>query len=220
MDKSWLAFFESIKNKTYYQTLISFLNDEYSTKIIYPPKELLFNAFELTPVNEIKVVILGQDPYHNENQAMGLSFSVPKGEPLPPSLRNIFKELENDLSITMSNNGDLTYLAKQGVFLINAYLTVEEHKPLSHKREEYDLLMADLFKYLNDLKQPIVFMLWGGFAKKYRKYLNNPNHLILMSNHPSPLSANRGGWFDMHQFSTCNAFLVSHHLSSIDWKNN
>ena len=220
MDKSWLQFFESVKNKTYIRSLISFLDEEYSNKKIYPPRNLLFNAFELTPLCKIKVVILGQDPYHNENQAMGLSFSVPKGERLPPSLRNIYKEIENDLSIVMSNNGDLTYLAKQGVFLINAYLTVEEHKPLSHKREEYDLLMADLFKYLNSLEQPIVFMLWGGFAKKYRKYLNNPNHLLLISNHPSPLSANRGGWFNMHQFSACNAFLVSNNLSSIDWKNN
>lgn len=185
MDKSWLQFFESVKNKTYFRSLISFLDEEYSNKKIYPPRNLLFNAFELTPLCKIKVVILGQDPYHNENQAMGLSFSVPKGERLPPSLRNIYKEIENDLSIVMSNNGDLTYLAKQGVFLINAYLTVEEHKPLSHKREEYDLLLADLFKYLNSLEQPIVFMLWGGFAKKYRKYLSNPNHLLLVSNHPS-----------------------------------
>lgn len=219
MDKSWEPFFKSIEEKDYYRSLMTFLDDEYSHKTIYPPRELLFNAFELTSVKNIKVVILGQDPYHNPNQAMGLSFSVPNGEALPPSLQNIFKEIENDLKIKMTKNGDLSYLAKQGVFLVNAYLTVEAHKPLSHKRNEYDLLMKDLFEYLNNLNQPIVFMLWGGFAKKYRRYLNNPNHLILESNHPSPLSANRGGWFNLHQFSTCNAYLIKHNVSPIDWRN-
>lgn len=219
MDKSWEPFFKSIEEKGYYRSLMTFLEDEYSHKTIYPPRELLFNAFKLTGVKNIKVVILGQDPYHNPNQAMGLSFSVSKGEVLPPSLQNIFKEIENDLKIKMTKNGDLSYLAKQGVFLVNAYLTVEAHKPLSHKRNEYDLLLKDLFEYLNNLNQPIVFMLWGGFAKKYRRYLNNPNHLILESNHPSPLSANRGGWFNLHQFSTCNAYLVKHNVSPIDWKN-
>ena len=219
MDKSWEPFFKSIEEKDYYRSLMTFIDDEYSHKTIYPPRELLFNAFELTSVKNIKVVILGQDPYHNPNQAMGLSFSVPNGEALPPSLQNIFKEIENDLKIKMTKNGDLSYLAKQGVFLVNAYLTVEAHKPLSHKRNEYDLLMKDLFEYLNNLNQPIVFMLWGGFAKKYRRYLNNPNHLILESNHPSPLSANRGGWFNLHQFSTCNAYLIKHNVSPIDWKN-
>ncbi len=219
MDKSWESFFKNIEKKDYYRLLMSFLDDEYSKKTIYPKRELLFNAFELTSVNNIKVVILGQDPYHNPNQAMGLSFSVSKGEVLPPSLQNIFKEIENDLKIKMTKNGDLSYLAKQGVFLLNAYLTVEAHKPLSHKRSEYDLLMKDIFEYLNSLNQPIVFMLWGGFAKKYRKYLNNPNHLILESNHPSPLSANRGGWFNLHQFSSCNAYLIKHNVSPIDWKN-
>ena len=219
MDKSWEPFFKSIEEKDYYRSLMTFLDDEYSRKTIYPKRELLFNAFELTDVKNIKVVILGQDPYHNPNQAMGLSFSVPNGEALPPSLQNIFKEIENDLKIKMTKNGDLSYLAKRGVFLVNAYLTVEAHKPLSHKRSEYDLLMKDIFEYLNNLNQPIVFMLWGGFAKKYRRYLNNPNHLILESNHPSPLSANRGGWFNLHQFSTCNAYLIKRNLSPIDWKN-
>ncbi len=219
MDESWNSFFDKIKEKEYFASLMKFLGEEYSTKTIYPKKELLFNAFDLTPVKDIKVVILGQDPYHNPNQAMGLSFSVPKNEPLPPSLRNIYKEIENDLNVQMAKNGDLTYLAKQGVFLINAYLTVIAHKPLSHKRKEYDLLMKDLFLFLNDLNQPIVFMLWGNFAKKYRKYLTNLNHLVLESNHPSPLSANQGGWFNSHQFSTCNAYLSSHKVSPIDWKN-
>ncbi len=219
INNSWDTFFESIKNKDYFKSLMSFLDDEYKTKTIYPKRELLFNAFKLTPVENIKVVILGQDPYHNENQAMGLSFSVPSSEELPPSLRNIYRELENDLSISMNGDGDLTYLAKQGVFLINAYLTVIAHQPLSHKRKEYELLMRDLFDYLNYLNQPIVFMLWGNFAKKYKRYLNNPKHLVLESSHPSPLSANQGGWFNKHQFSKCNEFLKANNVKTIEWCN-
>ena len=219
INNSWDTFFESIKNKDYFKSLMSFLDEEYKTKTIYPKRELLFNAFKLTPVENIKVVILGQDPYHNENQAMGLSFSVPSSEELPPSLRNIYRELENDLSISMNSDGDLTYLAKQGVFLINAYLTVIAHQPLSHKRKEYELLMRDLFDYLNSLNQPIVFMLWGNFAKKYKRYLNNSKHLVLESSHPSPLSANQGGWFNKHQFSKCNEYLKVNNIKTIEWCN-
>ena len=219
INNSWDTFFESIKNKDYFKSLMSFLDEEYKTKTIYPKRELLFNAFKLTPIENIKVVILGQDPYHNENQAMGLSFSVPSSEELPPSLRNIYRELENDLSISMNGDGDLTYLAKQGVFLINAYLTVIAHQPLSHKRKEYELLMRDLFDYLNSLNQPIVFMLWGNFAKKYKRYLNNSKHLVLESSHPSPLSANQGGWFNKHQFSKCNEYLKANNVKTIEWCN-
>ncbi len=219
INNSWDDFFESIKDKDYFKSLMSFLDEEYKTKTIYPKKELIFNAFKLTPVEKIKVVIIGQDPYINENQAMGLSFSVPSGEALPPSLKNIYCEIENDLSLSMKENGDLTYLAKQGVFLINAYLTVVAHSSLSHKRKEYELLMKDLFSYLNSLNQPIVFMLWGNFAKKYKRYLSNPHHLILESAHPSPLSANQGGWFNRHLFSKCNDFLLTNHLEPIDWQN-
>lgn len=219
MLKDWNSFFEIVKVKEYFKSLNNFLDDEYSHEVIYPKRELIYNAFELTSPSSLKVVIVGQDPYHEPNQAMGLSFSVPNGVSLPPSLRNIYKELKNDLGLNMKNNGDLTYLAKQGVLLINAYLTVRESSPLSHHKKEYDLFMKDLFHYLNDLNEPIVFMLWGGFAKKFKKYLNNPNHLILESNHPSPLSANRGGWFNEHQFSRCNEFLKSRNISPIDWQN-
>ena len=150
---------------------------------------------------------------------MGLSFSVPSGVKLPPSLVNIYKEIESDLRIKMRDDGDLTYLAKQGVLLINAYLSVRQGQPLSHHREEYDLFMLDLIHYLDKLEQPIVFMLWGNFAQKYEKFLVNPGHLILKSVHPSPLGANHGGWFGLHQFSRCNAYLKSRGVKPIDWQN-
>ncbi len=216
---SWDDFFSQIQDKKYFKDLKKFLDFEYSNYTIYPPRNELFKAFELTSPENIKVVIIGQDPYHEENQAMGLSFSVPSTTKLPPSLKNIFKEIENDLNVNMKNNGDLTYLAKQGVFLFNSYLTVRAHKPLSHKIIEYELFDIDLIKYLNDLSQPIAFMLWGNFAKKYFKYLTNSNHLILLSSHPSPLSANRGGWFNKHQFSKVNEFLTSKGANPIDWQN-
>lgn len=216
---SWDDFFSQIQDKIYFKDLKKFLDFEYSNYTIYPPRKELFKAFELTSPENIKVVIVGQDPYHEENQAMGLSFSVPSTTKLPPSLKNIFKEIENDLNLNMKNNGDLTYLAKQGVFLFNSYLTVRAHEPLSHKIIEYELFDIDLIKYLNDLNQPIAFMLWGNFAKKYFKYLTNSNHLILLSSHPSPLSANRGGWFNKHQFSKVNEFLTSKGANPIDWQN-
>lgn len=216
---SWKDFFLEVSKKDYSKTLHQFLDEEYKNYTIYPPRELMFNAFNLTSVENIKVVIIGQDPYHEPGQAMGLSFSVPSITKTPPSLINIFKELENDLGLKMRNDGDLTYLAKQGVFLINAYLSVRKGEPLSHRRPEYDLFMADLMEYLNKLDQPIVFMLWGNFAKKYEKILTNPEHLILKSVHPSPLGANHGGWFNLHQFSRCNEYLKAHNVKPIDWQN-
>lgn len=217
--KSWKPFFDEVAKKDYSKSLHEFLNYEYSHQTIYPPRQLMFNAFELTEVENIKVVIIGQDPYHQPGQAMGLSFSVPSGVKLPPSLVNIFKEIESDLGIKMRNDGDLTYLAKQGVLLINAYLSVREGQPLSHHREEYDLFMIDLMKYLDNLNQPIVFMMWGNFAQKFAKYVANPEHIILKSVHPSPLGANHGGWFGLKQFSRCNEYLVSKGVKPIDWQN-
>lgn len=217
--KSWKPFFDEVAKKDYSKSLHEFLNYEYSHQTIYPPRQLMFNAFELTEVENIKVVIIGQDPYHQPGQAMGLSFSVPSGVKLPPSLVNIFKEIESDLGIKMRNDGDLTYLAKQGVLLINAYLSVREGQPLSHHREEYDLFMVDLMKYLDKLNQPIVFMMWGNFAQKFAKYVANPEHIILKSVHPSPLGANHGGWFGLKQFSRCNEYLVSKGVKPIDWQN-
>jgi len=216
---NWSYLFNKFKEKPEYATLTEFLEDEYKTKIVYPKRENLLKAFELTAPENVKVVIVGQDPYHEPNQAMGLCFSVPKGEKLPPSLVNIYKEIENDIGCKMKNSGDLTYLANQGVLLINAYLTVLAGGTLGHKRKEYEVFMKDLMGYLNSLNQPIVFMLWGNFAKKYKKYLNNPTHLILESVHPSPLGANKGGWFGLHQFSTANKFLSENGIKIIDWKN-
>ena len=216
---NWDTLFTETRNKDYSKSLHTFLNQEYQTQTIYPPRKDMFKAFELTAPQEIKMVIIGQDPYHEPGQAMGLSFSVPSKTKLPPSLINIYKELDNDLGTHMKNDGDLTYLAKQGVLLLNAYLTVRQGQPLSHHIDEYDLFMKDVIKYINTLNQPIVFMLWGGFAKKYRKFLTNPKFLILESVHPSPLSANRGGWFNQHQFSKANNFLLSQGLKPIDWQN-
>ncbi len=220
MTENWKIFFEEISNKYYFKSLNNFLENEYKKKTIYPPKENIFYAFDLTPLNEVKVVILGQDPYPNPNQAMGLAFSVPDGVTLPPSLRNIFKEIENEFNeLRFSSSGDLTYLAKQGVLLLNPILTVEAHKPLSHKIKEYDYLFKDIMNLLNNLNQPIVFMLWGNNAKKYEKLLTNENHLVLKTSHPSPLSANQGGWFDSGVFLKCNQFLKSKGVEPIDWLN-
>lgn len=216
---SWSEFFKEVASKDYSKSLHKFLDEEYASQIIYPPRNLLFNAFNLVEVTDLKVVIIGQDPYHEPGQAMGLSFSVPTGIKLPPSLVNIYKEIESDLGIKMRNDGDLTYLAKQGVLLINAYLSVRKGQPLSHHREEYNLFMKDLMEYIDKLDQPIVFMLWGNFAQKYQKYIANPKHFVLKSVHPSPLGANHGGWFGLHQFSKANDILSSHGLKPIDWQN-
>ena len=216
---NWDSFFNEVKQKDYYQSLMSFLDEEYKTKTIFPPRENMFKAFELCELDNLKVVIVGQDPYHEVNQAMGLSFSVPSTTEIPPSLINIYKEIYLEFSYKMKRNGDLTYLAKQGVLLYNVYLSVVASHALSHKRVEYEKLAVDLMKFLNNLDQPIVFMLWGNFAKQFAKYITNPNKLVLQSSHPSPLSANRGGWFYTNQFKRCNEYLLEHGVKPIDWKN-
>ena len=219
MDKSWNKFFEREKEQEYFKDLMSRLDEEYNNKIIYPEKENLFRAFKETKLDDVKVVILGQDPYHEECQATGLAFSVPGGLKLPPSLKNIYQEIENEYNYLMLNNGDLTYLARQGVLLINAFLSVEAHKPLSHHFKEYEIFISHLFSYLNNVDHPIVYMLWGNFAKKFAKLISNPNHLVIERNHPSPLSANKGGWFNQNTFIECDNFFLSKGLKPIDWKN-
>lgn len=219
MENKW-AIFNSIKNKDYCLKLKSFLNDEYSTYTIYPPRELVFNAFNLVSPDNLKVVIIGQDPYHEPNQAMGLSFSVPSGIQLPPSLINIYKEIEREFNIKMKNNGDLTYLAKQGCLLLNSVLTVRAHQALSHNINEYKLFISDILDYIDTLPQSIVFMLWGNNAKQYKKHIHNKNRLILTSVHPSPLSANRGGWFGNNHFKLANEFLRKNNIKEINWDNN
>ena len=219
MLQDWRPLFHSISNKEYAKSLNRFLDDEYQNQTIYPPRDMVFQAFKLTSPKDLKVVIIGQDPYHNPGQAMGLSFSVPRGLPIPPSLINIYKEIEDDMGIKMNFRcGDLTPWAKQGVLLLNAYLTVRAGKPLSHKKEEYSLFIADVLNYIDTLDQPIVFLLWGTFAKNFQFFVKNPRHLVLMASHPSPMAANQGGWFHKHLFSQCNAFLLNQGVTPIDWK--
>lgn len=216
---TWKEFFSEIKKKDYYQKLQSFIDNEYQKKVIYPPKSDIFKAFELTPVDEIRVVIIGQDPYPNEGQATGLAFSVRDGMLLPPSLKNIYKEIINEYKPDglMPKSGDLEYLAKQGVLLVNPVLTVEAKKPLSHDIKEYELLFKNILEFIDSIDRPLVFMLWGNKAKKYKKFIKNPKHLIIETNHPSPLSANQGGWFNSNCFTNANKFLKENDINEINW---
>lgn len=217
---SWDLLFKNIKEKDYAKKLNLFLDEEYKTHVVFPPRNLIFNAFNLTKPETIKVVIIGQDPYHEVGQAMGLSFSVPKGIALPPSLQNIYKEIEKEFNKKMNyGSGDLTYLAKQGVLLLNARLSVREKEPLSHNIPEYEYFLNDVIDYLNTLNQPIVFLLWGSYAKSIKGKLTNQRHLILTSVHPSPLSANRGGWFGNNHFVLTNQFLIKNNQIPIEWIN-
>lgn len=219
MIKDWNLFFESIKNEPFAKSLKAFLDEEYENKVVYPPRDLLFNAFRLTNPLTLKAVIIGQDPYHNPGEAMGLSFSVPRGLDIPPSLRNVYKEIQNDLGIKMNmENGDLTPWAEQGVLLLNAYLSVIGGKPLSHKSPLYEEFDRRLLEYIDTLPQPIVFLLWGNFAKKFEKYIKNPNRLILKASHPSPLALSHGGFFNQHHFSRANDYLYEHNIKPISWR--
>ena len=202
--------------KPYYLNLKSFLQKEYDNKIIYPPKEDIFKALELTSYKDTKVIILGQDPYHEKNQAQGLAFSVNENVKIPPSLKNIYKELKNDLNCYIPNNGNLTKWAKQGVLLLNDILTVEEHKALSHKNKGWEIFTLEIIKKLNEKEKPLVFILWGNNAIKKEKYINN-KHLIIKSVHPSPLSVNKG-FFNSKPFSKTNDFLIKNNLKPIDWQ--
>lgn len=217
--KTWKDFFEEIKDKDFFKNLNKFWDEEYKNHVVFPPRDLIFNAFNLTPLEKTKVVVIGQDPYHEKGQAMGLAFSVPNECKCPPSLINIFKEIEIEFSKPCKKQGDLTYLTTQGVFLINTILTVREGQPMSHKSEDYSKFIQELLGFLNNLDQPIVFMLWGGNAHKYEKYLTNKNHLVIKRTHPSPLGANQGGWFNQNTFIECNKFLEKKNLKVIDWNN-
>ena len=217
---SWNEFFKNIQGEEFCETLNKFLNNEYQEHTCYPPRELLFNAFRLTPLDKVKVVIVGQDPYHEPGQAMGLSFSVPKGIKVPPSLVNIYKEISLEYNCEMNmSSGDLTYLAKQGVLLLNSILSVRAHQALSHNINEYREFLARVLEVLDHQKQPIVFLLWGGPARKLKAYLHNPSHLILECIHPSPLAANHGGWFGNNHFKKANEYLVNNGMSPINWSN-
>ena len=199
--------------------LREFLQHEYQQqKTIYPPKDKIFNAFNLTPLSQVKVVILGQDPYHGAGQAMGLSFSVPKIIPKPPSLQNILKELSLDLGIAISKHGDLTEWAKQGVLLLNATLTVEDSKAGSHQNQGWESFTDAVIDAINTHTQNTVFILWGSFAKKKGRFIDTNRHLVLTASHPSPLSANRGGFFGTKPFSKTNTYLIEHGKTPINWQ--
>lgn len=198
--------------------LRAFLQNEYAQgKTIYPPKPLIFNALNTTPLSAVKVVILGQDPYHGAGQAMGLSFSVPKIIPKPPSLANILKELATDLGIPVSAHGDLTHWANQGVLLLNATLTVGNGQAGSHQGKGWEEFTDAVIDVINRQTDRTVFILWGSYAKKKGRFIDTSRHLILTANHPSPLSANRGGFFGSRPFSQTNDYLVRHGKGAIDW---
>lgn len=216
LNEQWAEILKDRFTKEYKHELFSWLEKEYSTKTIFPPKEKIFNALNFVSPAEIKVVIIGQDPYHTKGQADGLAFSCHNGTP-QPSLKNIFKEIHDDLGISMSNSTDLTNWAKQGVMLLNTSLTVVEHLPASHANPLWHQFTTEIVKILNEQNQPIVFILWGNHAKSFLKYLNNPNHLVLQSAHPSPFSA-YSGFFGCKHFSKCNAFLKENGVKEIDWQ--
>ena len=197
----------------FYQSILKL----YQTKEIFPPKDYIFRALELTSFKDTKVVIMGQDPYHGVGEAHGLSFSVPKGIKIPPSLQNVYKELEDDLEIKPKGDGDLTGWAKEGVLLLNAVLTVEKDHAASHRNLGWELLTDYIIKILNTKDEPVVFILWGNFAKQKAKYITNPKHYIITSAHPSPLSA-YSGFFGSKPFSKTNNYLKEHHIKEINWQ--
>ncbi len=203
--------------KPYYKELYYFVKNEYETKQIFPPFEDLFSAFHFTALKDVKVVILGQDPYHNDGQAHGLSFSVKPEVAIPPSLLNIYKELQADLGTYIPDNGYLLKWAKQGVFLLNAVLTVRAHNAASHSNRGWEKFTDAVIEILNKEDRPIVFLLWGRFAKEKAKMLNNPKHLVLTAAHPSPLSA-YNGFFGCKHFSKTNEFLTKNNIEPIDWQ--
>lgn len=213
----WLEPLKPEFSKPYYKNLYQTVNEEYRTHQIFPPADDIFNAFALTPLHEVKVVILGQDPYHGEGQAHGLCFSVKPDVEIPPSLINIYKELQDDCGCEIPNNGYLTKWAKQGVLLLNTVLTVRAHQANSHRGIGWEEFTDAAIRVLNEQDRPMVFILWGRPAQMKKSMLTNPNHLIIESPHPSPLSAYRG-FFGSRPFSRTNKYLKEHGLKEIDWQ--
>ncbi|MGL4989763.1 MAG: uracil-DNA glycosylase [Sarcina sp.] len=217
LENDWQELLENEFKKDYYVNLRAFLKSEYSSQIVYPNMNDIFNSLKFTPYNEVKVVILGQDPYHGKGQAHGLSFSVLPGIKIPPSLRNIYKELQDDVGCYIPNNGYLEAWARQGVLLLNTSLTVREASANSHKGKGWEILTDEIIKILNKRDKPMVFILWGNNAISKEKFITNPNHLIIKSVHPSPLSASRG-FFGSKPFSKTNEFLKSTNQEPINWQ--
>ena len=215
--EKWDKILEEEYKKDYFINMLKTLQIEYRTKTIFPPKHDIFKALRLTDYDNIKIVILGQDPYHGTGEAEGLSFSVQDGIRKPPSLRNIFKELKDDLGYTEPESGSLVKWAKEGVLLLNSLLTVEKDKPLSHKKLGWETFTDEIIKKINEKETPVVFILWGAYARSKKVYITNPNHFIIESAHPSPFSA-RNGFFGSKPFSRANNFLISKKISPVNFR--
>jgi uracil-DNA glycosylase len=217
IEGKWADALKEEFRKPYYTDLYKFIKEEYSSHVVYPPSEDIFNALHLTDLKDIKVVILGQDPYHEQGQAHGLCFSVRPEVDIPPSLVNIYKELHDDLGCKIPDNGYLVHWAEQGVLLLNTLLTVRAHQAFSHKGKGWENFTDAIIRAVNKEDRPIVYMLWGSPAQKKAQMLDNPKHLILKAPHPSPLSAYRG-FFGCRHFSKCNEFLEKNGIAPIDWQ--
>mgnify|MGYP001201205247 FL=1 len=217
IESSWLEVLKDEFRQPYFIEIKKFLLEDKKKYRVFPPGQLIFNAFNLTPFDKVKIVIIGQDPYHGYGQAHGLCFSVPKGVAKPPSLQNIFKELKEDLNINPPEHGDLTGWAKQGVFLLNAILTVRENTPESHRNIGWEKFTNAAIENLSDKKEHLVFMLWGSYAQEKEKLIDNTKHLILKAAHPSPFSANKG-FFGCHHFSKANQYLIANNIDPIKWE--
>lgn len=215
--KNWFELLKDEFSSPNYKNLEKFLGEEYKNYTIYPVAEDIFNALNLVPYKNVKVVIIGQDPYHEPNEAMGLCFSVPKETDIPPSLQNIYKEIHNDIGASIPTHGDLTYWAKQGVLLLNSVLTVRRGQANSHKNKGWEQISSRIIQKLNERDEPIVFMLWGRNAKEIGENIDRTKHLVLTAAHPSPLSA-YNGFFGCKHFSKANKFLVEHNMEPIDWQ--
>ena len=217
IEQSWKERLQTEFGKPYFEQLTAAVRREYATYVCYPPARLVFNAFNLCPFDKVKVVIIGQDPYHEPGQAHGLSFSVMDGIAFPPSLQNILKEARDDVGADIPMTGNLTRWAEQGVLLLNATLTVRAHQANSHASLGWQTFTDAAIRALASEREHIVYMLWGGFARGKAPMIDKTRNLVLESVHPSPLSANRGGWFGQHQFSRCNEYLIANGLEPIEW---
>lgn len=217
IEESWLPKLQAEFDKPYFKTLAAFVKSEYATHRCFPPGQQIFAAFDHCKFDDVKVVILGQDPYHGPGQANGLCFSVNDGIPKPPSLQNIFREIQQDLGIAIPESGNLERWADQGVFLLNATLTVRAHQAGSHQNKGWETFTDRVIETISNEKEGVVFLLWGGFAKQKQKLIDSKKHLILTSGHPSPLSANRGMWFGNKHFSKANAYLKKKNKKEINW---
>ncbi len=216
IESSWLSALGTEFEQPYMAALRNFLQTEQRQYVTFPPNKLIFNAFNLTPFHDVKVVVLGQDPYHGPGQAHGLCFSVPDGVPFPPSLRNIFQEISTDLGVPVPTSGNLERWAKQGVFLLNTTLTVRAHNPLSHQNQGWEQFTDVVIKKLSEGREHLVFMLWGSHAQSKERLIDTSKHLILKTVHPSPLSAHRG-FFGSNHFSQCNTYLSENGMAPIVW---